>query len=343
MRKDGRFQKSRWIDGKKMFGYSRISEEDALTDLEEKIQGYTLSTAKPQNETLHEFAKRVWFPSLEFIAPLSSKRYQSSYRTHVRPRLGAVPILELKKPVVQEFVYQMLRDDVPGPSIRYALERVAGIASLAIDHELIAANPCVKLKGVPKKTPKRERVLSVEKAMELLEGLKGTDLSAPVYLALVLGLRRGEIAALKWDHLDRQRGELKISKQRQAQSGLGVVEKDVKSESFRTQRLTREIIAQIDARGNLDSKYICTRDGEPWVPQTIYDDWLDVRKGFGLESWTVHDLRHGAAGLLFATGADLLEIAEVLGHSKPDMSLLYTSLVKKGGGLEKLSAQMVDK
>jgi len=343
MRKDGRFQKSRWVNGKKMFGYSRISEADALEDLEDKIRASIPSTVDPKTETLHEFAKRVWFPSLEFLAPLSSSRYQSAYRTHVRPRLGAVPIVELKKPIVQEFIYQMLRDKVGASSIRYAIERVSGIASLAIDHELIVANPCLKLKNVPRKPPKRERALSVEQAMTVLEGVKGTDLSAPVYLALVLGLRRGEIAGLKWEHLDRQRGELKIGRQRQAQSGMGVVEKDVKSDSFRTQRLTREIIAQIDARGNLDSPYICTREGKPWVPQTIYDDWLLVREGFGLESWTVHDLRHGAAGLLFATGADLLEIAEVLGHSKPDMSLLYTSLVKKGGGLEKLSAKMVDK
>ncbi len=33
---------------------------------------------------------------------------------------------------------------------------------------------------------------------------------------------------------------------------------------------------------------------------------------------------HGAAGLLYAAGNDIIEFAAVLGHAKPDMSLMYT-------------------
>lgn len=351
-RSDGRYAKTKRVNGQKIFGYGR-TEAEALEDLEDKLS--TLSTPEPEpepteDETVHEFAKRVWYPSLEFIDPISKKRYTSNYRTHVRPRLGEIRIRDLKKPVVQEMVYQMLRDKVGGPTIRYTLERVSSIASLAIDHELISSNPTVKLMHVPKKTPKREKALSLEQALTVLDGVEGTDLSAPVLLALFLGLRRGEIAGLKWEHLDRQRGELKIVSQRIAEKGEGVKEKEPKGRKTRVLRLTRELIRQIDARGNLDSEYICTRLGEPWVPQTIYDDWLLVRGKFGLEAWTVHDLRHGAAGLLFATGSDFLEVAQVLGHGKPNvpgvpsMTWNYTSLSEEGQrkGFERLSSR-VDK
>ena len=53
---------------------------------------------------------------------------------------------------------------------------------------------------------------------------------------------------------------------------------------------------------------------------------MDVRKDFGLPDWRFHDLRHGAAGLLYAAGCDPLLIAAVLGHSKPDMSMVYTDV-----------------
>lgn len=80
------------------------------------------------------------------------------------------------------------------------------------------------------------------------------------------------------------------------------------------------------ARGDLDCQWICTRKGKPWTPDTLSEEWLKHRGGFGLTDWRFHDLRHGAAGLLYAATGDLLMVAAVLGHSKPDMSLIYTGV-----------------
>ena len=53
-----------------------------------------------------------------------------------------------------------------------------------------------------------------------------------------------------------------------------------------------------------------------------------LKTGFGLADWHFHDLRHQAAGLLAAAGCDLLVIAAVLGHKKPDMSLHYLTVME---------------
>lgn len=133
-------------------------------------------------------------------------------------------------------------------------------------------------------------------------------LSCPVFLAAVLGLRRGEIAGIRWDDLDRQRGELRIRRQRRASKGRGIIEKGLKTaSSARTLRLTPALIAEIDGRGDLDHPYICTKNERPWRPDELTREWTQARESFGLPTWTFHDLRHGAAGLLYAAGADLLE------------------------------------
>ena len=339
-RADGRHAKTKRVNGKKIFGYG-ATPELAEDDLAAKVKALTPSIEPIEEpevledlgdlEPFHHFAKRVWWPTIEDQAPLTITRYRSVYRKHIKPRLKDVPISKMDFAMVQEFVYQMKAEGVPGPTIRYVIERLSTICTLAMRYKKLNENinPCVGLAGVPDKTEKRERVMPIDQALEVLAAVDGTDLSAPVLFALVLGLRRGEIAGLKWEHLDRQRGELRVAKQRQAQAGKGVVEKEVKSQSFRTHRLSRFLVSEIDRRGNLDSEFICTRLGEPWVPQTIYDDWLLIREGLGLGDWTLHDLRHGAAGLLYATGSDLLDVAAVLGQKKPDMALRYTSITKE--------------
>lgn len=317
--------RAKGTDGKTVYGYGTTPEE-AEADLAAKLSPAITTIWTPVPETrLRDFAVGVWRPTLDRLEEASIKRYTGSWRKFLDAQLGTVPLSELRRAKLDEWMRDLRAKKVPSPSIRYAASVLSNILNLAVDYELIDRNPVASLK-LPRKTPKRDRRLTVEQAATLLEACKGTELAAPVFLSCVLGLRRGEIAGLKWEDLDRQRGELNIVRQRRASKGKGVIEKRLKTESSkRTLRLPKNLIAEIDARGNLDSPYVCTRAGKPWVPDTITEAWTQSRKAWGLPKWTFHDLRHGAAGLLYATGADLLEIAAVLGHAKPDMSWLYTS------------------
>jgi integrase len=313
--------------------------EGADQRLEAEIRALTRSTDEGgPNETFHEFAKRAWYPSLEFTSPLTQRRYISAYRTHIRPRIGDALIGHIRKPLVQEFVFGCLRDGVSAPSIRFCVERISSVCNLAIDHEILSVNPCVRLKNLPKKSPKRHRAMDLMTAQELLSNTLGTPIGAPVFLALLIGLRRGEISGLRWSDLDRNVMTLSIQRQRQAQKGMGVVEADPKSGSKRIIPIPKAVIEEIDRRGDLDSEWICTRKGQPWTPQKLWKDWILVRGDYGLDEWTFHDLRHGAAGLLHQTGTGDVAISQILGHSKVDQTMDYTSATKGAvlAGLERL-------
>ncbi len=76
------------------------------------------------------------------------------------------------------------------------------------------------------------------------------------------------------------------------------------------------------------------------MPDTIGEKWAEIRGDLGLGEWRFHDLRHLAAGLVAAAGCDLMVIAAALGHAKPDMSVLYTSIsdANRRSSAEKLSS-----
>jgi integrase len=303
-----------------IYGYGR-TEAEAEADLRAKL---TPSIGPKRNPvTLHELATDVWYPHVLTLAPLTRKRYEGVYVNHIRAELGGCALEDLGAMAVRHWLSGLKESE---HTKHYALNVLKAILSEAVKLELMNRNPCSSV-TIPRNYAKRERVLDLDQALALLEDSRGTSLSAPIFLACTLSLRRGEIAGLKWSDMDRTKGEMRIVRQRQAIRPLGVVERELKtSESRRTLYLPSALIEEIDKRGDLDSEYICTNWGSPWVPDTITQHWGKLRGEFGLEGWHFHDLRHLAAGLLAAAGCDLLVIAAVLGHKKPDMTLLYTSV-----------------
>jgi integrase len=336
LRSDGRWTIARRVEGKQIFGYSRISGDLAIQDLEEKVEAYIRSISEAEAvpseaETFHEFAKRCWFPLIEGLATNSVKRYTGAYRKHIRPRIGNIAIRELKYETLQVMFNDMKKAKdsegertVQDPTIRFVRVVTGQIINLAVDLDLLVKSPIKRVK-MPPKSAKRHRRLQVPKALELLKAVKGTPLGAPVFMATIFGMRRGEVLAAKWDYLNRQLGELEVHLQRQKKEGGGCIEVPVKHNSFRTLRLTRDLIRQLEEYGNLDHNYICTKDGKPWDPDTLTEYWDAARDKLGLSDWHFHDLRHAAAGLLHAAGRDLIEIGQILGHKSPDMSWLYVS------------------
>ena len=79
---------------------------------------------------------------------------------------------------------------------------------------------------------------------------------------------------------------------------------------------------------------VTQRAGVDWLfpradgqrPVLIEQAWRTARTRAGLVDFRFHDLRHTCASYLALNGATLLEIAEVLGHKKMDMTRRYAHL-----------------
>ena len=148
-------------------------------------------------------------------------------------------------------------------------------------------------------------------------------------MGLSLGLRRGELLGLRWRDVDLDAGTLTVRHQVQKQGGdwRFVEPKSRESrralpmppflvESLRAHR-TRQL-AQRFAAGPIWQDHDLVFPTEVGTPQ----DGMNVTHRFaaqlraaGLPHMRLHDLRHGAATLLLASGFTLREVQEILGHS----------------------------
>ena len=63
----------------------------------------------------------------------------------------------------------------------------------------------------------------------------------------------------------------------------------------------------------------------PLTPRTQIDYWWRLaRAAAGLEQFTIHDLRHGAASAMINAGEDLATVGAVLGHKSAASTQRYS-------------------
>lgn len=185
------------------------------------------------------------------------------------------------------------------------------------EYEWISENPMKKVKKL--KEPKgRTRMLSDEEIKKLLHSCKLNQnpyILPVVCIGLFTGARLNEIMSLTWQDVNFSRETLTY--------------KDTKNGETRTVSLFKPVIPLlIQLKENppkIKSEYVFPRrDGK--APFSIKKIWNEVRNEALLNDFRFHDLRHSAASFLAMDGANLIEIAEILGHKTLAMVKRYSHL-----------------
>ena len=154
-------------------------------------------------------------------------------------------------------------------------------------------------------------------------------------LALGTGLRRGELAGLKWSDLDGD--QLTVRRTRTTANHL-VIESEPKTAKGRRTitvdaglvsmlRSWRARQARLQIRAGIRSEYLLTGPTmEPWHPDALTQAWARdaaraVAEGLVLAPMRLHDCRHWNATQLVAANVDLNTVADRLGHATPAFTL----------------------
>ncbi len=127
-------------------------------------------------------------------------------------------------------------------------------------------------------------------------------------------MRRGEIAAMRWDHLDGPSGP-------QCRQARVLLIPETKTGTPRRIPLSTTAVAILDA---LPRRI----DGHVWSmrPDSISQAFERVCKAAGITGLTFHDLRHEAASRLSEKGFGAMEVAAITGHKTMQMLKRYTHL-----------------
>jgi len=167
-------------------------------------------------------------------------------------------------------------------------------------------------------------------------------LYALFHLIAFRGLRRGEACGQRWTDTRLDAGLITVAKQLVV-NGWEVYEDDPKTDagarsialdSDTVQVLKRHRAQQDKDREKWGSAWVETgrvftrENGEPLHPANVTRRFIELYEEIGLPPIRLHDLRHGAATLAHAAGADLKDIQEMLGHSSITITAdTYTSLL----------------
>jgi integrase len=198
------------------------------------------------------------------------------------------------------------------------------------------------------------RTYDLDQTAELIEAFRPTRMLVPALLAVLCGLRRGEVAALRWKNVDLSTGQLAILESAE-QVGSKVRYKTPKNgkggrtiamsghlvEELRAHRLRQaEELLKVGVRLSDDSFVVAQADGSPLQPDTLTQDWVRKIADTSLPRIRFHDLRHAHATHLLASGIHPKVASERLGHSKIGITLdLYSHVLP---GMQEDAAERVD-
>jgi integrase len=338
-------------------GTKRQAQTECSRLITEMSRGTYLEPAK---ETVAQFLDR-WLEHTEpNVAPRTLERYQEIARKNLAPLLGHALLMRLRPEQISSAYAKALktgrRDGTGGLSPRtvHHLHRILKQAlSTAVRWNLIVSNPAEKV-DPPKVERSKMRALDAAETAVLIAHFRGTRMFIPVLLAVLCGLRRGEIAALRWCSVDLARRQLSVA-QSTEQTKSGTRLKETKSGRARTVALPSlvvdelrkhrarqgEELLKIGVRTNDEIHIVAQEDGAPLQPNSLTHEFVRLlAKAKVLPKIRFHDLRHTHATHLLTNGVHPKVAQERLGHSSVGITLdLYSHVLP---GMQEDAAAKVD-
>lgn len=284
----------------------------------------------------------VWLEEAkENLQPNSYEAYQMNVDNHIYPHF------KKKGLYVQDLVYSDIKNyyiekgkHLSSNTLKKHHALISQTLRKAVQDGLIVSNPATEVRF-----PKAERFignfLTVEQGNVLLDVSKGSTIEPVIILAMMYGLRRSEIAGLKWSAVDLKNETLTI-RHTVTRLKTEIAKDETKNKSsYRVLPLNHALKAyllKLRARQAEDklllgqayknTEYICRwPDGHAISPSYMTTAFSKLLKQNGLEHVRLHDLRHSCASYMLKTGCSMKEISDWLGHADIGTSMnIYAHL-----------------
>ncbi|GAA2191895.1 tyrosine-type recombinase/integrase [Streptomyces bangladeshensis] len=157
-------------------------------------------------------------------------KYESKVRLYIRPHLGKKPLARLSAAQVRAFMATLTRQEIPAPTRFEVLRTLRNALNRAIKEEILTRNVAL-LVDMPKVSKDKGTAWNAREAIAFLRSTRAHRFYAACVLVLVLGLRRSELLGLRWQDIDFDARQFTPVKQVQRKKGVGLILKDLKTES----------------------------------------------------------------------------------------------------------------
>jgi integrase len=308
---------------------------DALAELAQQVMTDTFVPRKAV--TIAELYKD-WLASLHNARATTANAYAYSAAPLVE-RHGTLPVQRLTRTDLDQLLTD-LRDGGTKTakdktrrawsvrSLNKAVDTWRALLAYGVERRELSHNVAMAMKKAPRVRAEMKTYTPDEIRQVLRAGDK--DRNGHLWHLALSGLRRGEVAGLKWTDIDFDATTITIRRNR-VQAGAGkVVENEPKTlASRRTLPLDESLAAVLKSASaryaeerlllgtaHADSGYVAVNEaGEPYTPDTLTRMWLKLTKKAGVRPIRLHDARHSCGTVLHLRGVPLAVIAKWLGHA----------------------------
>jgi integrase len=306
----------------------------------------------PGSVRLSEFLEDSLRKTGTQIGPSTHTEYRSAMEDLIR----VVGDMDLRSITLShgELYRQTILDEGNRPAtVAKKIREIRLLFQTAVSRKLLEENPLqgLKVPRVPKTGTIRtysqdecDRLLKVSVDIQK-EQVFQWDLG--MTLALITGMRRGEIWNLAWSDIDFDQMTIRVNPKQDTQENWQWVIKDKDS---RTLPLTEDVVhvlAALQSQRPTGYPYVMVppdrcdhihrlRKQGKWSLEDTKDKIINnfdrqfhrIRRRAGIPSGTFHDLRRTAITNWFYEGLSIIEVMRLAGHSKYETTLRYYLHVK---------------
>ncbi len=204
-------------------------KNEALRELERG----TLATGPQQKLStyLAYWLEEVHKPAIRLSSYI---KYNKLINTYIIPVLGDIQVQKLTPQQVQSLYTKLGERNLSSKTINSVHGVLHKALNNAVRWNLVSRNVC-DLVSPPRIVKRQMKPLTLDQAHKLLEAAKGHRFEVLLMLAVVTGMRRGELLALRWSDVDLERHTLLVSHTVDYIAPHGYVETEPKTQSGKRQ------------------------------------------------------------------------------------------------------------
>ena len=298
-----------------------------------------------------------WKKNYDDLRTNSYQGYLSYLKNHIKPYFEqSNPYLQDVKPSdIQAFVDYLAAKSLKTESIKKIMVPVRGAFDDAVRIDTILYNPCDKIKLPNSKNKFKGKSLTREQVIKLISTIEQDPYQVGIMLAIWLGLRRSEIAGLRWQDVDLVQDKVFIRNTKTRFSDV-IEAEQTKSESSKRDigislylhnylvmvRATQDRNKELCGGSYKDDIHVCVwADGTTQSAEYPYRKLQALLKELDLPRVRLHDLRHTAATLLVDDGASLVNVKDFMGHD--DINVTSGTYVHSGESAQRDIASTMER
>jgi integrase len=276
-----------------------------------------------------------WIGSRSSVKRRTRESDEGAWRYYIRPRFGDWPVASITAAEVSTWAGALIARGLAPSTVTRALATLRSILGYAVADGRIQQNVAASVRIPSGGRMRREgHALTRKEVHALAHACVGPYRDVVLVLGLA-GLRWGELSGLQVRDLVSVPGRgLRLQRAVLASGGGGELYLDsLKSKRARTVPLVDELVPIVDrwAQGKPPEAWLFGAPGGGPLRETNWKravHWREAKVAIGVPTLRVHDLRHTAASLWLAAGADPKVVQRVLGHATASMTMdLYGHLV----------------